>query len=73
MDDDESDNEGGRNKGKPDVWRKVKDKERKRKLEGEVDDMVKSNETWMRGAKKTKMFIAYKKLGEQKARWKELR
>jgi hypothetical protein len=27
----------------------VQDKERKFKLEGEVDDMVKSNENWMRG------------------------
>jgi hypothetical protein len=46
LDDDESDTEGGRNKGKSDGWKKAKNKERKLakagSLRNKIDDMMKS-------------------------------
>jgi hypothetical protein len=77
LDDDESNTEGGRNKGKLDGRKKAKDKERKlakaASLRGKIDDMMKSKEVLEEKAMQTKMIIAGKKLEEKNTRWKVLR
>lgn len=77
MDDDESDKEGGRNKGKPDGRKMSKDHEKRRaedtSLRTKIDDMVKSKEVLMRENMQAKMIMAEKKLEEKKARWQVLR
>jgi hypothetical protein len=76
LDDDESDTEGGRNKGKLDGRKKAKDKERKLAkaacLRDKIDDMMKSKEVLVEKAMQTKMIIAGKKFEEKNTRWKVL-
>jgi hypothetical protein len=77
LDDDESDTEGGRNKGKLDKRKKANDKERKlakvASLRDKIDDMMKSKEVLVEKTMQTKMIITNKKLEEKNTRWKVLR